>query len=304
MIYTVTLNPSLDYIIKCQMLNEGCVNKGHDEKFYAGGKGINVSIMLNNLGIENTAIGFVSGFTGDKFLKIIENYGIRNNFLLLNNGNTRVNVKIQGDKETEINGEGPFVSQDDFLKLLNIFDTFKKDDLVVLSGSAPKSDINGIYSLMAEKLYLGGVNFIADTTGNSLKNILKYKPVMVKPNINELNELFNLKINTIEEVLAYANKLNLLGAQNVIISMGEKGAVMTSLKCEKLIIKAPSGKKISTIGSGDSMVAGWIAGMILFNDSQKALSLAVSAGSASAFSEGIASKESVMKLYEKISNSI
>lgn len=304
MIYTVTLNPSIDYVMECEKIEEGKLNRSRNEKIFAGGKGINVSVMLNNLGLKSMATGFAAGFTGRELVNIVESQNIRQSFVFVENSFTRINVKIKGEIETEINGEGPFVSKEDFNRLLECFNGLKSDDLVIMSGSVPKSEVKNIYDAMAERLCVKGIRFIADTTGENLKSVLKYRPLMVKPNEAELEELFNYEINSIEEIISCAGKLKLLGAENVLVSMGEKGAALITSDGEALLCGTPKGKKVNTVGSGDSMVAGWTAGIINYGKAEEALALSVACGSASAFCEGLASKEQVMTLYNDVKNMV
>ncbi|MCJ7856581.1 1-phosphofructokinase [Lachnospiraceae bacterium NSJ-143] len=301
MVYTITLNPSVDYVMECENLKVGSLNRSGSESYFAGGKGINVSVMLNNLGIENTAMGFLAGFTGKEILNVLESKRIKNEFIFLSEGNTRINVKIKGPVETEINGIGPFIKNDGTNELLERFKSFNTGDIVIISGSEPKSEHGSIYKMLAEGLNKEGIGFIADTTGKSLRDVLPFNPLLVKPNKAELEEFFGKKAESEQELIELALKLQSNGAENVLVSLGKDGALLVSADHCVEKCRAPEGKKINTVGSGDSMVAGWTAGYIWYKDYKKAFMLSVAAGSASAFSENIASGEKVLELYKKIS---
>ncbi len=301
MIYTVTLNPSIDYVMECGDIKTGMLNRSNNESFFIGGKGINVSIMLKNLAVESTCIGFTAGFTGEKIEKELNSMSIINNFVHIPKGETRINVKLKGKNETEINGSGPKAEKEEVYKLLDMLEKLNKSDLAVLSGSVIKSDFDNLYELMAQKLSTSGVKFIADTSGSSLKSVLKYKPFLVKPNVYEIEEFFNKKIKSEEELVSLAFELQNEGPENILVSRGKDGAVMVCGDKSIYSLPAPEGIKVNTVGAGDSMVAGFIAGYMWYGDYEKAFILSVAAGSATAFSENIASKEKVMKLFEKIS---
>ena len=301
MIYTVTLNPSVDYVMECPDIKIGMLNRSKKESFYIGGKGINVSIMLKNLAVESTCLGFTAGFTGEMIENTLNSMGINQNFIRLPQGETRVNVKLKGEDETEINGCGPKADKKEVNKLLDMLEKLNKNDLAVLSGSVIKSDFDNLYELMAQKLSNSNVRFIADTSGSSLKSVLKYKPFLVKPNVYELEEFFGQKAENEKEIVNLAFKLQKEGPENVLVSRGGQGAVIVCSDKSVYSLPAPKGKKINTVGSGDSMVAGFAAGFMWYGDYEKAFLLSVAAGSATAFSENIASKEKVMELFEKIS---
>lgn len=301
MIYTVTLNPSVDYVMECQDIKIGKLNRSQKESFFIGGKGINVSIMLKNLAVESTCLGFTAGFTGEVIENTLNSMGINQNFIHLNEGKTRINVKLKGESETEINGFGPKAGKKEVNELLDMLEELNKNDLAVLSGSVIKSDFDNLYELMAQKLSKSGVRFIADTSGSSLKSVLKYKPFLVKPNVYELEEFFGQKAESEEEIVNLAFKLQKEGPENVLVSRGGQGAIMVCSDKSVYSLPAPNGRKINTVGSGDSMVAGFTAGYMWYGDYEKAFLLSVAAGSATAFSENIASKEKVMELFEKIS---
>ena len=259
MIFTVTLNPSIDYVVETENFKIGCLNRSKNEYAVAGGKGINVSCVLKELGVETKALGFAAGFTGNEIIRILNQKGIKNNFVVLEKGMTRINVKINGKNETEINGKGPGISEREFNWLREILEEAKKGDMLILSGSVPQSNVKDMYEKLAESANKKGIRFIADTEGKKLLSTLKYKPFMVKPNLKELEEIFGAKIETDEGIIAYGRKLQYYdggGAENVLISMGKEGAVLLCGDGRILRKKAPKGNVLSTVGSGDSMVAG------------------------------------------------
>lgn len=303
MIFTVTLNPSIDYVVETENFKIGCLNRSKNEYAVAGGKGINVSCVLKELGVETKALGFVAGFTGNEIIRILNQKGIKNNFVVLEKGMTRINVKINGKNETEINGKGPEISEREFNWLREILEEAKKGDMLILSGSVPQSNVKDMYEKLAESANKKGIRFIADTEGKKLLSTLKYKPFMVKPNLKELEEVFGAKIETDEGIIAYGRKLQYYdggGAENVLISMGKEGAVLLCGDGRILRKKAPKGNVLSTVGSGDSMVAGFAAGIELYGDYEKAFKLACACGSACAFSIGTPAKEKINEVLSLI----
>lgn len=303
MIFTVTLNPSIDYVVETENFKVGCLNRSKKEYAVAGGKGINVSCVLKELGVETKALGFAAGFTGNEIIRILNQKGIKNNFVVLEKGMTRINVKINGKNETEINGRGPEISEREFNWLTEALEEAKNGDMLVLSGSIPQSDVKDMYEKLAETANKKGIRFIADTEGKKLLSTLKYKPFMVKPNLKELEEIFGAKIETDEGIIAYGRKLQYYdgaGAENVLISMGKEGAVLLCGDGRILRKKAPKGNILSTVGSGDSMVAGFAAGMELYGDYEKAFNLACACGSACAFSIGTPTKEKINEVLSLI----
>ena len=303
MIFTVTLNPSIDYVVETENFKIGCLNRSKNEYAVAGGKGINVSCVLKELGVETKALGFVAGFTGNEIIRILNQKGIKNNFVVLEKGMTRINVKINGKNETEINGKGPEISEREFNWLMEILEEAKKGDMLILSGSVPQSNVKDMYEKLAESANKKGIRFIADTEGKKLLSTLKYKPFMVKPNLKELEEIFGAKIETDEGIIAYGRKLQYYdggGAENVLISMGKEGAVLLCGDGRILRKKAPKGNVLSTVGSGDSMVAGFAAGIELYGDYEKAFKLACACGSACAFSIGTPTKEKINEVLSLI----
>ncbi len=303
MIFTVTLNPSIDYVVETENFKIGCLNRSKNEYAVAGGKGINVSCVLKELGVETKALGFAAGFTGNEIIRILNQKGIKNNFVVLEKGMTRINVKINGKNETEINGKGPEISEREFNWLREILEEAKKGDMLILSGSVPQSNVKDMYEKLAESANKKGIRFIADTEGKKLLSTLKYKPFMVKPNLKELEEIFGAKIETDEGIIAYGRKLQYYdggGAENVLISMGKEGAVLLCGDGRILRKKALKGNVLSTVGSGDSMVAGFAAGIELYGDYEKAFKLACACGSACAFSIGTPTKEKINEVLRLI----
>lgn len=294
MIYTVTFNPSIDYIVSVNQLEFGKVNRTTSEMFLPGGKGINVSQVLQNLGMDSIALGFVAGFTGKQLVHMLQNRGIKTDFIAVAEGMTRINVKFD---ETEINGQGPSVSAKELEMLMNKICALKSEDIVVLSGSVPKSISTSIYADILKITSKNGVKTILDASGALLWNALEYKPFLIKPNHHELGEIFNREIEEREEVIFYAKELQNRGAQNVLVSMGANGAVLIAEDGKVYEEDAPQGIVQNAVGAGDSMVAGFIAGYIDGNeDYKKALRMGVAAGSASAFSLELATREEVLNL--------
>ena len=300
MIYTITFNPALDYIVNMDEFNLGHVNRSNNEFVYAGGKGINVSIVLNNLEVKSKALGFIAGFTGDEIERRVREFGCDTDFIKLKEGMSRINVKIKADVESEINGGGPDISSEALEKLYAKLDTLTTGDILVLAGSIPKTMPTDIYERIMERLQEKNVRFIVDTTGESLLKVLKYNPFLIKPNHHELGELFGVKLNSKEEVIEYARKLKDMGAQNVIISMAGDGAVLIDSNGGVTTSNVPKGVVKNSVGAGDSMVAGFIAGYLNSEKIEDGFKLGVATGSASAFSEGLATKDYVYELLEQV----
>lgn len=300
MIYTITFNPALDYIVKMDEFNLGHVNRSNNEFVYAGGKGINVSIVLNNLEVKSKALGFIAGFTGDEIERRVRDFGCDTDFIKLKEGMSRINVKIKADVESEINGGGPDISAEALEELYGKLDTLTSGDILVLAGSIPKTMPTDVYERIMERLQEKGVKFIVDTTGESLLKVLKYNPFLIKPNHHELGELFGVKLNNKEEVIEYAKKLKDMGAQNVIISMAGDGAVLINSNGDVTASNVPKGVVKNSVGAGDSMVAGFIAGYLNSGKIEYGFKLGVATGSASAFSEGLATKDYVYELLEQV----
>ena len=300
MIYTITFNPALDYIVKMDEFNLGHVNRSNNEFIYAGGKGINVSIVLNNLEVKSKALGFIAGFTGDEIERRVKEFGCDTDFIKLKDGMSRINVKIKADVESEINGGGPDISAEALEALYEKLDTLISGDILVLAGSVPKTMPTDIYEKIMERLQNKNIKFIVDTTGESLLKVLKYNPFLIKPNHHELGELFGVKLNSKEEVIEYSKKLKDMGAQNVIISMAGDGAVLIDSNGDVITSNVPKGVVKNSVGAGDSMVAGFIAGYLNSEKVEDGFKLGVATGSASAFSEGLATKEYVYQLLKEI----
>lgn len=301
MIYTVTFNPSLDYIVSINDFQLGLTNRTDSELILPGGKGINVSTILMNLGIDSTAFGFAAGFTGEEIIREVEAMGIRSDFIKIDSGISRINLKLKNIDGTEINGSGPEISEEKIEELLRKLDILGEGDILVLAGSIPASMPADMYSTIMERLQHKNVTFIVDATKDLLINVLKYKPFLIKPNNHELGELFDVKLTTREEVIPYGKKLQKQGARNVLISMAGEGAVLVAEDGSVYEAPAPKGTLVNAVGAGDSMVAGFTAGWIEKKDYRHAFYMGVSAGSASAFSEYLATKEEIMDLYEKVS---
>lgn len=301
MIYTVTFNLSLDYIVSVNDFQLGLTNRTDSELILPGGKGINVSTILMNLGIDSTAFGFAAGFTGEEIIREVEAMGIRSDFIKIDSGISRINLKLKNIDGTEINGSGPEISEEKIEELLRKLDILGEGDILVLAGSIPASMPADMYSTIMERLQHKNVTFIVDATKDLLINVLKYKPFLIKPNNHELGELFDVKLTTREEVIPYGKKLQKQGARNVLISMAGEGAVLVAEDGSVYEAPAPKGTLVNAVGAGDSMVAGFTAGWIEKKDYRHAFYMGVSAGSASAFSEYLATKEEIMDLYEKVS---
>lgn len=300
MIYTITFNPALDYIVKMEEFNLGHVNRSGNEFVYAGGKGINVSIVLNNLGVKSKALGFIAGFTGDEIERRVREFGCDTEFIKLSSGMSRINVKIKADVESEINGGGPDISEEALNNLYSQLDKLAEGDILVLAGSVPKTMPTDVYERIMERLQEKNVKFIVDTTGESLLKVLKYNPFLIKPNHHELGDLFGVKLNNKEDVIEYAKKLKNMGAQNVIISMAGDGAVLIDSNGDVTTSNVPKGIVKNSVGAGDSMVAGFIAGYLNSEKVEEGFKLGVATGSASAFSEGLATKDYVYELLEQV----
>ena len=300
MIYTITFNPALDYIVKMEEFNLGHVNRSGNEFVYAGGKGINVSIVLNNLGVKSKALGFIAGFTGDEIERRVRDFGCDTEFIKLSSGMSRINVKIKADVESEINGGGPDISEEALNNLYSQLDKLAEGDILVLAGSVPKTMPTDVYERIMERLQEKNVKFIVDTTGESLLKVLKYNPFLIKPNHHELGDLFGVKLNNKEDVIEYAKKLKNMGAQNVIISMAGDGAVLIDSNGDVTTSNVPKGIVKNSVGAGDSMVAGFIAGYLNSEKVEEGFKLGVATGSASAFSEGLATKDYVYELLEQV----
>mgnify|MGYP003303327969 FL=1 len=300
MIYTVTFNPSLDYIVSIKDFALGKTNRTIAEQMLAGGKGINVSTVLKNLGINNVALGFVAGFTGREIERMAKESGIICNFITLEQGCSRINVKMKDFDGTEVNGMGPVIDEDAVEQLKKQLRRLTQGDTLVLAGSIPSCMSDSIYRDIMSELKDKGINFVVDATKDLLLNVLEFHPFLIKPNNHELGEIFGVELKTREAVVPYAKKLQEMGARNVLVSMAGEGAVLLDEEQNVYALPAPKGTLVNAVGAGDSMVAGFIAGWTETQDSYHAFKMGVSAGSASAFSEILATKEDVERVYESI----
>ena len=305
MIYTITFNPALDYITQVENFKIGEINRTKTETILPGGKGLNVSIVLKNLEIENTALGFVAGFTGEELIHKMESQGVKTDFVKVEKGITRINIKISSInekkvEETALNGMGPQITKSDIEVLFEKIEKMSTKDVVILSGSIPKNIDNDIYEKICKKLNEKEITFIVDSTQELLMNVLKYNPFLIKPNKEELEETLNCKISTKEDIIDAAKKLKEMGAQNVLASLGNDGALLLTKDNDTYYSKAPRGQVVSTVGSGDSMVAGFLAGYYQTQNYEHALKTGVAAGSASAFSVELATKEDVDLLLKQL----
>ncbi|WP_346699084.1 1-phosphofructokinase [Catenibacillus scindens] len=300
MIYTVTFNPSLDYIISMNGFQMGMTNRTRTEQMLPGGKGLNVSTVLRHLGAENTALGFIAGFTGDEILRRAKLLGIHCDFIHLDDGFSRINVKLKDFDGTEINGKGPEISPHKVFELFEKLDRLEKGDILVLAGSIPESMPDSIYRDIMDRLKDRGILFVVDATKDLLLNVLEYSPFFVKPNNHELGEIFHTELKTREDVVPYARKLQTMGARNVLVSMAGEGAVLVDEYDRVHTLGAPKGQLVNAVGSGDSMVAGFLAGWLKEQNYQYAFHMGISAGSASAFSENLATKEEIEKVYRQV----
>ena len=297
MIYTVTFNPSLDYIVTVPEFRMGMTNRTGTEMMLPGGKGINVSTVLKNLGIENTALGFVAGFTGEEIRRRVEEIGIRTEFIGIEEGFSRINLKIKNIEGTEINGSGPVIRGDKVGRLMDYLKRLGSEDYLVLAGSIPPSLPDSIYRDIIREMESRGVQVVVDATKDLLTNVLAYHPFLIKPNNHELGEIFNTKLTTREEVIPYAEKLRAQGAANVLVSMAGEGAVLAAADGRIYTAPAPKGVLVNGVGAGDSMVAGFLAGWLEQKDYSHAFYMGISAGSASAFSDYLATEEEIRTVY-------
>ncbi len=296
MVYTVTCNPSLDYIVSVDDLRPGQVNRTAKELLYAGGKGINVSIVLKNLGLASTALGFTAGFTGDEIARLLGAQEITTDFIRVREGNSRINVKIRANGETEINGKGPNITEENVKHLYQQLDGLTSEDVLVLAGSIPSALPQSLYGDLMAQLQDRGIRVVVDATKDLLSSVLKYHPFLIKPNHHELGELFCRTLHGREEIAAHARLLQEQGARNVLVSMAGEGAVLVAEDGSIRYGAAPKGMVRNSVGSGDSMVAGFLYGYLSSGDYEDAFRWGVCTGSASAFSEGLATKDEVEAL--------
>ena len=299
MIYTITFNPAIDYVVMTDKIKPGEVNRANEERMYFGGKGINVSVVLNELEIKSRALGFVAGFTGEAIENGLASQGIETGFVRLKNGFSRINVKIKSDEETELNGRGPDIPDDAVAELFEKLEMIKDGDTLILAGSIPPSLPSDIYEKILAQLEGRKIKTVVDATKDLLLNVLKYHPFLVKPNNHELGEMFGVKLETTEQIAEYAGKLRDMGARNVLVSMAGDGALLLDENGKIHTCGVCRGTVKNSVGAGDSMVAGFIAGSEN-GDYEYALKLGTACGGATAFSEGLAKKDDIFRLLETI----
>lgn len=300
MIYTITFNPSLDYIMRISNLILDETNRCYEESIFAGGKGLNVSTILNNLGFENIALGFVAGFTGQEIEREIKVAGFQSEFIHLENGNSRINVKLKHGDETEINGIGPSIDEGALQALYAKLDMLKEEDWLIISGSIPQSLPSDIYEKILERLANRKIHFVVDATNDLLRRVLKYQPFLIKPNHRELEELFQVEIHNVEELIHYGKKLQEEGAKNVLISRAKDGALLIAEDGSVYECAAAKGKTVNSVGAGDSMVAGFLAGYMRGHCYEEALCMGTAAGGATAFQERLATGEDIQKVRTQV----
>lgn len=311
MIYTVTFNPSLDYIVSVKDFQMGMTNRTSEELMLPGGKGINVSIVLHALGFQNVALGFTAGFVGEEIKRRIGEFGVEPDFIDIQEGTSRINLKLKSSDGTEINGMGPNIPKEKVEELMTKLEALKQGDVLVLAGSIPASMANEIYKDIIEKMAPKEVIVVVDATSELLLKVLPYRPFLIKPNHHELSEIFKRTLADKREVARYAKILQDMGARNVLVSMGGQGAVLVAEDGAVYEAEAPKGKLVNSVGSGDSMVAGFVAGYLgkhsrctenesLSGSPKEAFRLGVAAGSASAFSENLATKEEIEEVLKRV----
>lgn len=293
MIYTITFNPSLDYIVTVPEFKLGAVNRTEKEILFPGGKGINVSIVLKNLGMESTILGFTAGFTGEEIRRRVQELGCKEELITVENGYSRINLKLRSKEESEINGMGPVIEQEVINQLYRQLEGLRKGDILVLAGSIPSSMPDTMYSDIMQFLEGKGIQVVVDATRDLLVNVLKYHPFLIKPNNHELGEIFGVELKEKAEVLKYAKKLQEQGARNVLVSMAGEGAVLAAEDGSVYESAAPKGHVVNSVGAGDSMVAGFLYGYLRSEMYKTAFQVGVATGSASAFSENLATKAEV-----------
>ncbi len=294
MIYTVTFNPAIDYVVRTPELVAGAVNRAQSEQMFFGGKGINVSCVLKELGVQSVALGFTAGFTGEAIEKGLADMGIDTAFVRLKSGCSRINVKIKADAETELNGKGPDIDKESLRKLFEKLDGLKNGDTLVLAGSVPPSLPSDIYEQILARLDGRGIRAVVDATGGLLLNVLKYRPFLIKPNNIELGELFGVTLESDEDIEKYARKLRDMGAANVLVSMAGDGAMLIDEQGEVHRCGVCKGEVVNSVGAGDSMLAGFLAGAQQGYD--HALKLGTACGGATAFSSGLAERKMINEM--------
>lgn len=298
MIYTVTFNPAIDYVVHTEALKTGGVNRSSHEEIYIGGKGINVSAVLAELGVQSIVLGFTAGFTGIAIERGVCSMGIEADFVRLKRGNSRINVKIKTGAETELNGQGPEIDDEAIHEMFAKLDRLTDGDTLILAGSIPSSLPSDIYERILERLSDKQIRTVADASGDLLLNVLKYRPFLVKPNNFELEEMFGVSLATDDDIAKYARKLQEMGAKNVLVSMAEKGALLLSEDGQLHRCSACTGHVKNSVGAGDSMLAGFVAGLSKGDD--YALRLGTACGGATAFSDGLAKKPQIDELFSQL----
>ncbi len=298
MIYTVTLNPAIDYVVRMDECKEGHVNRTLSEELMYGGKGVNTSVVLTNLGVDNTALGFVGGYIGKEFEHLLHTDGIKTDFIHLENGNTRINVKIKAQTETEINAQGPKITKEELAAFMTKLHALKKGDYITLAGSVPPSVPKDIYIKIAQELADKDVNIVVDAEKNLLTDVLPHRPFLIKPNHHEIGAIFDCELKTKADILSAARKLQKMGARNIFVSMAGDGGLFLGENTEAYYSPAPVGKVINSTGAGDSSVAGFLAEYVKSGDFKTAFAYGLCAGSASAFSEKLATKDEINALFD------
>lgn len=298
MIYTVTFNPSLDYVVQVEHFQGDAVNRTSEEHVYPGGKGNNVAVIASNLGMKSRALGFKAGFTGTAMEQMLQEFGCDTDFIALEEGVTRINVKVKSDDEFEINGQGPRIPDEKIRQLYEKLDALESGDVLVLSGSIPNTLPDDMYEQIMERLAGTDVRISVDATKDLLMNVLKYHPFLIKPNNHELGEMFGVTLESDDEIAEYARKLQEMGARNVLVSMAGDGAILVTEDGSVLKQLPPAGEVVNSVGAGDSMVAGFLAGYLKTGSYEEALKLGTAAGSATAFTSWLADSEAIDKLYK------
>lgn len=298
MIYTVTFNPSLDYVVQVEHFQGDAVNRTSEEHVYPGGKGNNVAVIVSNLGMKSRALGFKAGFTGAAMEQMLQEFGCDTDFIALEEGVTRINVKVKSDDEFEINGQGPRIPDEKIRQLYEKLDALESGDVLVLSGSIPNTLPDDMYERIMERLAGTDVRISVDATKDLLMNVLKYHPFLIKPNNHELGDMFRVTLESDDEIAEYARKLQEMGARNVLVSMAGDGAILVTEDGSVLKQLPPAGEVVNSVGAGDSMVAGFLAGYLKTGSYEEALKLGTAAGSATAFTSWLADSEAIDKLYK------
>ena len=296
MIYTVTFNPSLDYIVQVKDFAPGKVNRTEREEIFPGGKGINVSIVLKNLGFDTRALGFTAGFTGREIARLVNAFGCDTDFIDIPQGLSRINIKLKSDQESEINGQGPDISSEKLDALFEKLDALEDGDILILAGSIPNTLPEDVYERILDRLHGKEIRTVVDATCELLLNVLKYRPFLIKPNHIELGEMFGVELNNGDEIIERGRELQTKGARNVLVSMAGDGAILICENGAVLQSAPPKGAVVNSVGAGDSMVAGFLAGFLERGDYRHAFRMGIAAGSASAFQEWLATKQDILSL--------